>query len=338
MLHCARKFQLFFRSKPSTRLRKTRDVRAQGFSPCPADAGGRNLAVAGDVLTGLLRMNYRHAFHAGNFADVFKHTILIGLLDSLKQKATPFCYFDTHAGAGSYDLRGAQAEKTAEAADGVLRLLDITAPPPMLQRYLEVLRSLNPHSAGRDVLYYPGSPLIAANTMRAADRAVLCEWQPEEAAQLRKLFAQDARIGVHERDGYAAVGALVPPRERRGLVLIDPPFEAQEDEFRAMETGLRAAYSRWPTGIYAIWYPIKLREQTRPFHRWFAANKIGRTLVAELLRQPDDSALRLNGCGMVIVNPPWKFEQQLGQLLPVLQDRLKVGGTGQSRVDWLTRE
>jgi len=283
-------------------------------------------------------MNYRHAFHAGNFADVFKHTVLIGLLDALKQKAAPFCYFDTHAGAGKYDLRGMQAEKTGEAADGVLSLLDVKSPPPLLQAYLELLRSLNPSGASGDVALYPGSPLIATNSMRDTDRAVLCELQPDEAAQLRKLFAHDARVGVHERDGYAALGALVPPKERRGLVLIDPPFEAQEDEFRSIQAALGTAYSRWPTGIYAIWYPIKLREQTRPFHRWFASHKIGKTLVVELLRQPDDSALRLNGCGMVIVNPPWQFDQQLRRLMAVLQDRLKVSGPGQVRLEWLTRE
>ena len=283
-------------------------------------------------------MNYRHAFHAGNFADVFKHTVLIGLLDALKQKAAPFCYFDTHAGAGSYDLRGVQAEKTGEAADGVLRLLDVESPPPLLQGYLDLLRSLNPVDAGRELAVYPGSPLIAARLMRETDRAVLCELQQDEAAQLKKLFAHDARVGVHQRDGYAALGALVPPKERRGLVLVDPPFEAQDDEFRAIEAALATAYSRWPTGIYAIWYPIKLREQTRPFHRWFASNKVGKALVIELLRQPDDSALRLNGCGMVIVNPPWQFDQQLRRLMPVLQDRLKVSGPGQVRLDWLTRE
>jgi len=283
-------------------------------------------------------MNYRHAFHAGNFADVFKHTILIGLLDALKQKAAPFCYFDTHAGAGKYDLRGVQAEKTGEAADGVLRLLDVKSPPPLLQGYLDLLRSLNPQDAAAGIALYPGSPLIATSVMRDTDRAVLCELQPDEAAQLKKLFAHDARVGVHQRDGYAALGALVPPKERRGLVLIDPPFEAQDEEFLAIEAALATAYSRWPTGIYAIWYPIKLREQTRPFHRWFVSQKIGKTLVVELLRQPDDSALRLNGCGMVIVNPPWQFDQHLRRLMPVLQDRLKVGGTGQVRLDWLTRE
>jgi len=288
-------------------------------------------------------MNYQHAFHAGNFADVFKHTILVGLIDALKKKPAPLCYLDTHAGAGSYDLRAMQAEKTGEAAEGVLRLLEfeVNSAPELLKRYLELLRSLNSGMDARPakpLKVYPGSPLIAAQLLRPEDRMVLCELQPGEAASLKALFARDRRVGVHERDGYAALPALVPPKERRGLVLIDPPFEAQEDEFRAIEKAIAAAYARWPTGTYAIWYPIKLREQTRPFHRWFGSNGIKKTLVAELLRQPDDSALRLNGCGMIIVNPPWQFERQLEGSLPELRKHLALSGSGQQRIDWLVRE
>src|SRR6185369_7357303 len=236
-LHCVQKFQPFLIGAVLVPREDPRRIR------------GSFLAL---LHIRLSRMNYRHAFHAGNFADVFKHTVLIGLLDALKQKAAPFCYFDTHAGAGSYDLHGLEAGKTAEAADGVLRLLDLKSPPPLLQGYLDLLRSLNPAGMGRELALYPGSPLIAARLMRDSDRAVLCELQPDEAARLKKLFAHDARVGVHQRDGYAALGALVPPKERRGLVLIDPPFEAQDDEFRAIEAALATAYSRWPTGIYAI--------------------------------------------------------------------------------------
>jgi 23S rRNA (adenine2030-N6)-methyltransferase len=282
-------------------------------------------------------MNYRHAFHAGNFADVFKHTILVGLLQALKEKPAPFCYFDTHAGAGSYDLRGGEAMKTGEFASGVMRLADVKLPPPSLKAYLDLLDSLNDGASGAALRVYPGSPLIAARLMRKNDRAVLCELQGDEAAQLKALFARDAHIGVHERDGYPALAALVPPKERRGLALIDPPFESQDDEFRDVERALKAAYARWPTGIYAIWYPIKLREQTRPFHRWFASQQIRKTLVAELMLHPDDSPLRLNGCGMVIVNAPWKFDRQIAALLPVLCARL-APGAGQTRLDWLTGE
>ena len=282
-------------------------------------------------------MNYRHAFHAGNFADVFKHTILIGLLESLKAKQTPFCYIDTHAGAGRYDLQGEQARKTREHEEGVTRLLGATRLGSHTHIYLNLVRALNA-KATHELSEYPGSPLIASLLLREQDRAMLCELQEDEAAKLKQLFAGDARIGVHLRDGYTALPALVPPKERRGLVLIDPPFEAQEDEFRAIETAFADAYARWPTGIYAIWYPIKLRQQTFPFHRWFARKKIPKVLCAELLLHPDNSALRLNGCGMIIVNPPWKFDHQLAELLPSLRQHLTQGRFGEQRIQWLTRE
>src|SRR5882724_6172908 len=257
-------------------------------------------------------MNYRHAFHAGNFADVFKHAILTGLLEALQTKQTPFCYFDTHAGAGRYDLRGDAARKTREHEDGVLRMLGATRLPASLHIYLNLVRAMNATSGPHDLAVYPGSPLIASLLLREHDRAVLCETQDDEAEKLKALFAGDARIGVHRRDGYAALAALLPPKERRGLVLIDPPFEAQEDEFRSIEAALAQAYARWPTGIYAIWYPIKLH--------------------------PDNSSLRLNGCGIVIINPPWKFERILEELLPVLREHLVRGRFGRHRVEWLARE
>jgi 23S rRNA (adenine2030-N6)-methyltransferase len=283
-------------------------------------------------------MNYRHAFHAGNFADVFKHTILIGLLQALNEKAAPYCYFDTHAGAGRYDLRGIEAAKTQEAEDGVVRLLGTDAASPMLRGYLDLVAALNlPGHSGGAIAVYPGSPLIASHLMRDSDRAVLCELQLDEVTALRALFAGDTRFGIHQRDGYGALGALLPPKERRGLVLIDPPFEMQGDEFRAIESALQAAYARWPTGIYAIWYPIKQREATRPFLRWFTAHDIRKTLVAELLVHADDSPLRLNGCGMVIVNAPWKFDEQLRDLLPQVHKHLSHESKGIARVDWLAR-
>ncbi len=280
-------------------------------------------------------MNYRHSFHAGNFADVFKHTILIGLIESLKMKQTPFCYFDTHAGSGRYDLRSDEAKKTREHESGVLRLLGATRLPATLHIYLNLVRALNPSST-KDLAVCPGSPLIASLLMREQDRAILCEMQPDEAKALKALFASDARFGVHHRDGYAALPALVPPKERRGLALIDPPFEAQDDEFRSIETALDEALQRWPAGIYAVWYPIKVRQQVQPFRRWFERKKIPNVLNAQLLLHPDNSALRLNGCGMTIVNPPWKFDQQLDQLLTALREHLAQGRFGQHDIEWLT--
>jgi 23S rRNA (adenine2030-N6)-methyltransferase len=283
-------------------------------------------------------MNYRHAFHAGNFADVFKHAILIGLLDALKAKPAPFCYIDTHAGAGKYDLRDEEARKTGEYAEGVQRLLIAPSLPDSLRPYFDLLRTANAADASGHLHIYPGSPLIASLLMRADDRAALCELQPPEASALKALFARDARVGVHQRDGYAALSGLVPPKERRGLVLIDPPFEAQENEFRAIQTALAAAHARWPTGIYAIWYPIKLRRQLLPFYRWFGKHGMKKTLAAEMLVQADDSPLRLNGCGMVVVNAPWQFEPWLKQLLPDLSRLLGRNAQATQRVEWLTAE
>lgn len=283
-------------------------------------------------------MNYRHAFHAGNFADVFKHAILIGLIDALKAKPGPFCCIDTHAGAGRYDLRDEESRKTGEFVDGVQRLLAAPGLPSSLRPYFDLLRAANAADANGHLNVYPGSPLIASLAARAVDRIVLCEMQPAETAALKALFAGDKRIGVHQRDGYAALPGFVPPKERRGVVLIDPPFEAQEAEFRSIEKALADAYARWPTGIYAIWYPIKLRRQVLPFHRWFAVHGIKKTLVAELMIDADDSPLRLNGNGMIIVNAPWQFDAVLAQLLPDLARMLARGPRASHRVEWLTAE
>lgn len=281
-------------------------------------------------------MNYRHAFHAGNFADVFKHSILIGLLEALKSKQKPFGYMDTHAGRGHYHLDGNEALRTAESADGIQRLLTSSRLPTLVHVYVNLVRSLN---SGRDELVeYPGSPMLASLLMRDEDRGVLCELQPEECAALKATLRDDARFAIHERDGYAAMNALLPPKERRGLVLIDPPFEAQDDEFRIIERALSDAAKRWASGMYAVWYPIKLRQQVQPFHRWLAKSGFGKVLIAELLLHPDNSALRLNGCGMAIINPPWKFDQQLAELLPALQGLLSQGRFGQHRIEWLRNE
>ena len=283
-------------------------------------------------------MNYRHAFHAGNLADVFKHAILIGLIDALKAKPTPFCYIDTHAGAGRYDLRDEEARKTGEFVDGVQRLLVAANLPDSLRPYFDLLRAANAADANGHLNVYPGSPLIASLSLRDSDRIALCEVQEAETAALKKLFADDKRVGVHQRDGYSALAGLVPPKERRGVVLIDPPFEAQEAEFRTIQSALADAYAHWPTGIYAIWYPIKLHRQVLRFQRWFAKQGIKKTLVAELMIDADDSPLRLNGCGMVIVNAPWQFDAWLARLLPDLERLLARSPRASHRLEWLTRE
>lgn len=268
-------------------------------------------------------MNYRHAFHAGNFADVFKHAILLALLDALMRKDTPLCYLETHAGRGRYALDDAQADKTGEWRDGIARLFAAPETPKPLRRYLDAIRAFNPDGTPR---VYPGSPLLAAQGLRENDRLVLCELQDDEAAALRATFRDDKRAHVHHRDGYAAMKALLPPSEKRGLVLIDPPFEAQRDEFRAIEAALRKAHARWPTGVYAVWYPIKRRAAIMPFQRWLGARRLNNVfknvLLTELLVRPDDSPLRLNGCGIVIINAPWQFDATIAAMLPALKSLL----------------
>lgn len=282
-------------------------------------------------------MNYRHAFHAGNFADVFKHVVLLGLLDALRAKPAAFCYVDTHAGRGRYDLAGAQAQRTGEYRDGVARVLAAPDLPAALADYAQRIRAFGVDAAGT-LLHYPGSPLLARGCLREQDRAILCELQPEEAAALRASVRGDARIAVHERDGYAALKALLPPAQKRGLVLIDPPFEAQGAEFDSIRHALASALARWPNAIHAVWYPIKLRETVAPFQRWLA-NLDGHAdaLVSELLLHEDNSPVRLNGCGMAIINPPWQFDRALAQWLPALARVLTLDSAARWRVDWCKR-
>jgi len=280
-------------------------------------------------------MNYRHAFHAGNFADVFKHSVLLALLDALVAKDKPLCYFDTHAGRGRYALDEIEAGKTGEWRDGIGRLFDGRDIPAPLHRYVEAIRACNPEGALR---IYPGSPLLAAQALRPKDRLVLCELQEGEAVALRALFRDDPRAQVHARDGYMALNALFPPAERRGPVLIDPPFEEQEGEFATIEAALRRAHARWPNGTYAAWYPIKSHRTVAPFHRHMSGGPFENVLAAELLVRPDDSPLRLNGCGMLIANPPWKLDATLARLLPALRDMLAQSTGASESLCWLRGE
>jgi 23S rRNA (adenine2030-N6)-methyltransferase len=277
-------------------------------------------------------MNYRHAFHAGNFADVFKHAVLLTLLDALTSKDKPLCYLETHAGAGSYALEEERARKTGEWCDGIGRLFAMPHAPEPLRRYADAVRACNPDGKLR---IYPGSPLLAANALRPHDRLVLCELQSDEAKALRALFRNDARVHMHQRDGYAALRALLPPAERRGLVLIDPPFEQQAQEFRVIEAALAESHTRWPTGVYAVWYPIKQRAAIRPFERWLSGRKFKEVLIAELLVRADDSPLRLNGCGMAIVNTPWRLDAAVASTLTALHSVLAQAQGAMHRLSML---
>lgn len=284
-------------------------------------------------------MNYRHAFHAGNHADVLKHVAVLALIDALARKDTPFFVLDTHAGRGRYLLAGEEGRRTAEAEGGVLRLMGQAGLPPVIERYLHAVQADNPVGS---LITYPGSPLLVAQAMRAQDRLAACELQPEEAAALKGLFAHDRRVQVQTGDGYAAIRALLPPKPGgskigRGIVLIDPPYEAQEAEYPHIVEALREALQRWPQAICAVWYPVKQRRTLLPFFRKAAALPARSALVAELLVRPDDSPLRLNGSGMLILNPPWQFDQTLAPALPVLQKALGEAGAS-TRLEWLKRE
>ncbi|MGS1079795.1 23S rRNA (adenine(2030)-N(6))-methyltransferase RlmJ [Pseudoxanthomonas beigongshangi] len=284
-------------------------------------------------------MNYRHAFHAGNHADVLKHVLLLALLEALKRKDAPFFVLDTHAGRGRYLLGASESRKTAEADGGIVRLFDAARLPTPVEDYLRAVQADNPVGA---LVAYPGSPLLAAQAMRAQDRLAACELQTEEAAELKALFAHDPRVAVHARDGYAAMRALLPPRIgetrfARGLVLIDPPYEAQDAEYPQILGALREGLQRWPNATYAVWYPIKQRRSLQPFFRKAAALPAKAALVAELQIRPDESPLRLNGSGMLMINPPWQFDTAIAPVLPALQATLGEEGAS-TRLEWLRRE
>jgi 23S rRNA (adenine2030-N6)-methyltransferase len=281
-------------------------------------------------------MNYRHAFHAGNHADVLKHVVVLALCEALAAKPSPCFALDTHAGRGLYKLDGEAAQKTGEARDGIARLQAEAPRDPAVQRYLAAVRACR---AQHGAQAYPGSPWLLAHALRAQDRIAACELHPEEAHVLRGQFAGDPRVAVHERDGYAAVRALLPPRHgatrfARGLVLVDPPFEAQLAEFDAALAALKDGLARWPQGTYALWYPVKQGRALQPFRRAAARLPAKSALLLELLVRPDDSPLRMNGSGMLVLNPPWQFDAAMRPTLDALRRALGEAGAS-ARVEWL---
>ncbi len=281
-------------------------------------------------------MNYRHAFHAGNHADVLKHVVLLAVCDALAVKPAPLFALDTHAGRGLYALDADAAQRTKESAGGIRSFPGYAPSVPTLDRYLTAVDACRAiHGPGA----YPGSPWLLAHALRQQDRIACCELQPAEAAALKRNFAGNRRVAVHERDGYAAMSALLPPKYGatkfgRGLVLIDPPYEAQLEEFDAAIPALRTGLQRWATACYLLWYPIKLRRTLQPFYRRATDLPAQSALTIELLVRPDDSPLRMNGSGLLLLNAPWQLDQALAPALPLLCDAL--GETGASwRMDWL---
>jgi 23S rRNA (adenine2030-N6)-methyltransferase len=272
-------------------------------------------------------MNYRHAYHAGNFADVLKHAVFALVIEYLKRKDAPFRIVDTHAGSGRYALNSGEAAKTGEWEAGIARLLGKGAPPlpaPVARLMAPYLDAVQAENDGEDLRIYPGSPAIARRLMRAGDTLVANELHPEECARLRAALGRDRRIKVLQLDGWLALKAQLPPKERRGIVLIDPPFEA-EGELERMAQGLAEGLRRFATGVFLAWYPIKDIKPVARFHRMLSAIAGPKLLRVELmLRRPTDPD-RLNGCGLVVASPPHTLEGDLAGILPELTRRLGNG-------------
>jgi len=282
-------------------------------------------------------MNYRHAFHAGNVADVLKHAVLALVTEHLKLKPGPFAVLDTHAGIGLYDLTSEAAKKTGEWRAGIGRLLGPDAVPipaevqPILAGYLDVVRAENPVGA---LQRYPGSPLIARNLLRNCDRLMLCELHPADAGLLATLFGRDKQVSIEPSDGWMALKARLPPRERRGLILIDPPFE-EKGEFERIVQGLEAGLRRFATGCFLIWYPIKDAKPIARFHTELASLATRGTLKAELLQRRPTRPDQLNGAGLIVINPPFTLYPKLASLLPWLAATYGEAGAGFSHLHWL---
>jgi 23S rRNA (adenine2030-N6)-methyltransferase len=281
-------------------------------------------------------MNYRHAFHAGNFADVVKHAILARIIGYLKEKPAPFRVIDTHAGAGVYDLAGPEASRTGEWRNGIGKLVRAKLAPAvrdLLAPYLDTIAAFNPTDA---LKIYPGSPALMQDWLRPQDRLIACEREPNAARALAAHLRADRRAKAIAIDGYTALNAYVPPKERRGLVLIDPPFE-QPDEIDALAQGLAGAHRKWPTGIYALWYPIKDTRESEALARRMARTGIPRMLRAEVILPAREG---LRGSGLIVINPPWRLEGELSVLLPGLAGALAEAAPNmqQVRTGWLTSE
>jgi 23S rRNA (adenine2030-N6)-methyltransferase len=264
-------------------------------------------------------MNYRHAFHAGNFADVVKHAVLARILTYLHGKPSPFRVIDTHAGAGIYDLAGEEAQRGGEWQDGIGRLATATLSreaQEFVRPYLAIVSACNEGSTVGRLARYPGSPLIARDLLREQDRLVACEVEPSAFAGLSGLLRRDRRTRAVNLDGWTALGAFVPPRERRGVVLIDPPFEAR-DEFARMADGFATAYRKWPTGIFLLWYPVKDRPSAAAFEA-HVAELTTKSVCIDMAVAAGGSGRGLVRSDLIIVNPPWVLEEELGTAMPEL--------------------
>jgi 23S rRNA (adenine2030-N6)-methyltransferase len=281
-------------------------------------------------------MNYRHAFHAGGFADVIKHIVLVRILVYLQEKPAAFRVIDTHAGAGRYDLTSEEALRGGEWLTGIARIMQARFSEktlPLVKPYLDIVRAFNPQAA---LSAYPGSPLIARALLRPQDRLTACEVEAKARKELIGALHRDAQARVVDLDGWTALPAFVPPNERRGLVLIDPPFEAK-DEFERMEAGFAEAFAKWPTGVYLLWYPAKSRRASDGLAQRVAAIAAataggGKCLRLEFSVAPQTAGAALASAGLLVVNPPWPLQDELKAILPELEKPLGQGGAGRFKL------
>lgn len=282
-------------------------------------------------------MNYRHIYHAGNFADVLKHAVLARLVTYLQGKDKAFRVLDTHAGIGLYDLASEEAQKTGEWKDGIGRLLAGDMPrevADILAPYLEVVRKLNPDGG---LSHYPGSPKLVRLLFRPQDRLSAMELHPDDYETLTRLFDGDFQSRITRLDGWLALGGHLPPKEKRGIVLVDPPFEA-EGEFERLAEGLHKAWRRFPGGVYCLWYPLKKGAPVAAFHKALKESGIPKMLCAELSVKSDRDTTGLAGSGLVVVNPPYTLKSELDVLLPFLKARLAQDRFASARAFWLAGE
>ncbi|HDR0619562.1 23S rRNA (adenine(2030)-N(6))-methyltransferase RlmJ [Pasteurella multocida] len=280
-------------------------------------------------------LSYRHSFHAGNHADVLKHLVLMLIIENLQQKEKGFYYLDTHAGVGRYRLFSEEAEKTAEFEQGIARLWQRDDLPEEVARYIKLIKQVN--YGGKALRYYAGSPLIAAKMLRPQDRALLTELHPSDFPLLRNNFKEFDNVTTKRDNGFQQLKATLPPKERRGLVLIDPPYELKED-YDLVVNAIEEGYKRFATGIYAIWYPVVLRQQTKRILKGLEKTGIRKILQIELAVRPDSDQRGMTASGMIVINPPWTLTQQMQNILPYLTDVLVPEGTGSWTVKWITPE
>ncbi|MCG3736700.1 23S rRNA (adenine(2030)-N(6))-methyltransferase RlmJ [Vibrio cincinnatiensis] len=278
-------------------------------------------------------LSYRHSFHAGNHADVLKHIVQSLILNALQQKDKPFVYHDTHSGVGRYDLTHEWSEKTGEYKQGIARIWQQNVTPYAIESYLAAIKALN---NGDTLRYYPGSPRVARAHLRPQDRMVLTELHPSDYPLLEQEFQRDRQVSIYKEDGFARLKASLPPKERRGLVLIDPPYELAK-EYRDVVQAIAQSYKRWSTGIYAIWYPVVNRCDIDDMLEGLANLGIRKILQIELGVAPDTNERGMTASGMIVINPPWKLESEMQEILPFLKQAI-APVTGHFKVEWVVPE